>query len=364
MGWIMDRVDQVDRMEHPEQIQPLVLQAVNPQPVDLESWETSVNLVRVNKSLSAVLLSLCAHLVLLLCMAFVLIGVGGKNGSGISLLVNSSDESPEAEMTQLDLSSSMKSEAAQETPPETPTEEAQAVLSTLTSIASGASELADDRGDLVASGPSATGAEAAAAALASGSMSESPTLSGDQGYGASFFGAYAPGQRFVFVIDSSSSMLQGTRWPTLRRELTRAIRGLSPDQEFFVISFDIGAHPMFNTLPPIGKFLPPTDESLYRLNTWLNGIQHQGATSPASSIGIALRLKPDAIFLLSDGEIQDTTVQELRVHNRTESEQGKRKVAIPIHTVLLHSPIGAGPLKIIADENDGVFTPVSQFAGR
>jgi hypothetical protein len=31
---------------------------------------------------------------------------------------------------------------------------------------------------------------------------------------------------------------------------------------------------------------------------------------------------------------------------------------------LLHSPIGAGPLKTIADENDGVFTPVSQFAGR
>jgi hypothetical protein len=159
-------------------------------------------------------------------------------------------------------------------------------------------------------------------------------------------------------------MLQGTRWPTLRRELTRAIRGLSPDQEFFVISFDIGAHPMFNTLPPIGKFLPPTDESLYRLNTWLNGIQHQGSTCPASSIGIALRLKPDAIFLLSDGEIQDTTIQELRVHNRNESEQSKRKVAIPIHTVLLHSPIGAGPLKIIADENDGVFTPVSPFAGR
>ena len=353
-----------DRVEPTEQVQSPVLQALNPQPLGLESWETSVNLARVNKSLSAVLLSLCVHLALLLCMAFVLIGVGGKNGSGISLLVDSSDDSLEAEMTQLDLSSSMKSEAAQETQPVTPTVEAQAVLSELTSIASSAADLANDRGDLVASGPSATGAEAAAAALASGSMSESPSSSGDQGYGASFFGTYAPGQRFVFVIDSSSSMLQGTRWPTLRRELTRAIRGLSPDQEFFVISFDIGAHPMFNKLPPVGKFLPPTDESLYRLNTWLNGIQHQGSTCPASSIGIALRLKPDAIFLLSDGEIQDTTIQELRLHNRTESQQSKRKVAIPIHTVLLHSPIGAGPLKTIADENDGVFTPVSQFAGR
>ena len=122
-----------DRVEPTEQVQSPVLQALNPQPLDLESWETSVNLARVNKSLSAVLLSLCVHLALLLCMAFVLIGVGGKNGSGISLLVDSSDDSLEAEMTQLDLSSSMKSEAAQETQPVTPTVEAQAVLSELTS---------------------------------------------------------------------------------------------------------------------------------------------------------------------------------------------------------------------------------------
>jgi hypothetical protein len=65
-------------MEQPEQIHPPDSQTLNPQPVDLESWETSANLVRVNKSLSAVLLSLCAHLVMLLCMAFVLIGVGGR----------------------------------------------------------------------------------------------------------------------------------------------------------------------------------------------------------------------------------------------------------------------------------------------
>ncbi|MCY3006373.1 MAG: hypothetical protein NTV29_10395 [Planctomycetota bacterium] len=342
-----------------EQIQPPV-----PPPRSMPTQESSVKLGSLNKSLSAILLSLCVHLIVLLGMALALIGAGGKNGSGIFLLVASSNESLEAEMTQLDLSSSVKTNDTQETQPLTPTVETEAVVSKLTSLANNASDYLLDRGDLIASGPSATGAEAAAAALASGAVSKSPKDTSDQGYGASFFGTYAPGQRFVFVIDSSSSMLEGTRWPTLRRELTRAIRGLSPDQEFFVISFDISAHPMFNTLPPIGKFLPPTDESLYRLNTWINGIQHQGSTRPASSIGIALGLKPDAIFLLSDGEIQDTTVQELRIHNRIKSEQVNSKVAIPIHTVLLHSPIGAGPLKLIADENDGVFTPVSQFAER
>ena len=60
----MSRIN--DRVEPTEQVQSPVSQALNPQPLDLESWETSVNLARVNKSLSAVLLSLCVHLALLL----------------------------------------------------------------------------------------------------------------------------------------------------------------------------------------------------------------------------------------------------------------------------------------------------------
>jgi hypothetical protein len=121
---------------------------------------------------------------------------------------------------------------------------------------------------------------------------------------------------------------------------------------------------MFDSFPPQGKFLPPTNDSIYRLNTWLSSINHGGATLPASSIGLALRLKPDAIFLLSDGEIQDNTVQDLRFYNRLKEDSGKITVAIPIHTVLLHSPVGEATLRAIADENDGVFTPVSQFAAR
>lgn len=182
------------------------------------------------------------------------------------------------------------------------------------------------------------------------------------GTGANFFGARAYGNRFVFVIDSSSSMI-GPRWEALRVELHRAVRSLSPDQEFFVISFDTTAHPMFNKLPPEGEFLKPTRENIAQLNYWVASIVHGNATMPASAIGIALRLEPDAIFLLSDGEITDATLAELRFYNRFQDSDGDIKVSVPIHTVLLYSDVGYLTLKTIADENDGVFTPVTSFRG-
>ena len=70
-------------------------------------------------------------------------------------------------------------------------------------------------------------------------------------------------------------------------------------------------------------------------------------------------LKPDAIFLLSDGEIRDNTLSELQIYNHEIDDQGKNRTLIPIHTVLLHSNVGFMTLKLIADENDGVFTPVT-----
>lgn len=316
------------------------------------------------KSMGAFLVSLCIHLICLLGMALVLIGAGGGKGSGLHLLVDASEDSTQAEATQLELSSTLQESLSESQSLQSPEVPELTVSTKINSFSNNPTDYAIGTGEMAPSGASAAFSQAAEAAVAGGSKIEVPTKDPGYGKGASFFGTYAPGQRFVFVIDSSKSMLEGARWVTLRRELMRAIQGLSPDQEFFVISFDVGAHPMFDSYPPIGKFLPPTPESIQRLNYWLNSINHGGATLPASSVGLALRLKPDAIFLLSDGEIQDNTVADLRIYNRVKQESGDVKVAIPIHTVLLYSPIGAATLEAIANENDGVFTPVRQLARR
>ena len=204
--------------------------------------------------------------------------------------------------------------------------------------------------------------QAAMAAMASGALRPNSTTSQSKSSKskATFFGAEAYGNRFVFVIDSSGSM-RGPRWEALCRELIRALQSLSPDQEFFIISFDSSAHPMFGLVPQKEAFLTPTQVNVANVWSWLVSIQHGSSTLPATAVGIAMRLEPDAIFLLSDGEIADSTVRDLRFWNHKKEKGGEVKTLIPIHTVLLHSQIGFIALQTIANENSGTFTPVRPF---
>ena len=175
---------------------------------------------------------------------------------------------------------------------------------------------------------------------------------------AKFYGNALVGNRFVFVIDSSSSM-GGERWQSLKEELIRCIQSLSPDQRFFVIGFDSESRPMFGQAPPRGSFLRPSKISIKKLQNWLNGIRLGSQTLPASSLSMAISLKPDAIMLLSDGEIADDSILRLRRINRRMTSDDEYEIVVPIHTYLLHSAVGYKALVTIANENDGVFTPIN-----
>jgi len=320
------------------------------------------------ESLNALLLSLCIHLAIMLSLAFFLIGGDGRQRGGIELWAESSSAQEDQRLDVLEISST-----SIEVAPESVEEEATKSVTELNSdrkvkdvtrdalnLAAILATSSQERSDDVAQGLAAVGTASEGDSENNGAPSGGANRASD-GNGAYFFGTYASGQRFVFIIDSSRSMLEGRRWATARRELVRALQSLSPDQEFFVIGFDSTAKPMFGQFPPNSKFLHPTESNIDRLNRWVGTILHGGATLPASSIGIALRMKPDAIFLLSDGEIQDTTIQDLRVYNRRMNSKGTPEAIIPIHTVLLHSMAGLMTLQTIADENDGVFTPVTKF---
>jgi hypothetical protein len=320
------------------------------------------------ESLNALLLSLCIHLAIMLSLAFFLIGGDGRQRGGIELWAESSSAQEDQRLDVLEISST-----SIEIAPESVEEEATKSITELNSdrkvkdvtrdalnLAAILATSSQERSDDVAQGLAAAGTASEGDSENNGAPSGGANRASD-GNGAYFFGTYASGQRFVFIIDSSRSMLEGRRWATARRELVRALQSLSPDQEFFVIGFDSTAKPMFGQFPPTAKFLHPTESNIDRLNRWVGTILHGGSTLPASSIGIALRMKPDAIFLLSDGEIQDTTIQDLRVYNRRMNSKGTPEAIIPIHTVLLHSMAGLMTLQTIADENDGVFTPVTKF---
>ena len=300
-------------------------------------------------------ISLCIHLSAAIALAFCLV-VGGGEGSG-SLLVSLASEAATAP----ELSSFIIDKPVDLEPSAEPTEVLAPELNTSLSVDVVLPKL-EERIGTVGTLQSELASQvklASASAGAAGRISASAeSLMDKSKTRATFFGAEAYGNRFVFVIDSSGSM-RGPRWDALYAELMRAIQALSPDQEFFIISFDSTAHPMFGMPPPQGKFIHPDADSIKKVSSWMRSIQLGSNTFPSGAVGIAMALQPDAVFLLSDGEISDNTIQDLRVWNRVQNEEGSIKPRFPIHTVLLHSQIGFATLELIAEENGGTFTPVA-----
>ncbi len=173
--------------------------------------------------------------------------------------------------------------------------------------------------------------------------------------GAAFFGAYAEGKRFVFILDSSRSMRQQDRWTYACNQLIDSLSGMAAEQEFFVICFDIETTFLFNLPPARIEFFHADNATVAKVKRWLRSRVLGRATMPAEALQAALQLHPDAIFLLSDGELQDNSLGMLRILNGFSSAYSQ----VPIHTVHLFSEQGRETLKVIALENGGSFTPVS-----
>lgn len=198
-----------------------------------------------------------------------------------------------------------------------------------------------------------TGISSTFAALTAGDVAKNLQTKVNDGRGASFFGAYAEGKRFVYVLDSSRSML-GDRWEYACHQLIDSLNGLKEEQEFFIICFDMETTLLFNASPNQAEFFKADKEMVKRVRNWLRSRTLGRATKPAMALTFALNLNPDAIFLLSDGELQDNSQIMLRQMNGIQFERRQ----IPIHTVHLFSMQGRFTLQRIALENGGTFTPV------
>ncbi len=180
----------------------------------------------------------------------------------------------------------------------------------------------------------------------------------DRGYGrgANFFGSHAYGDRFVFIVDSSSSMT-GPRWNAACNQLIKSIGELDSGQEFFVICFDYQTTFLFNLPPHRLKYSTKTDKSVRGVRAWLQSRTLGRATMPAEALQVALSMNPDAVFLLSDGELQDESLLMLRIINGPDTTARQ----IPINTISLYSGEGWLTLQQIAADSGGSFTPVNGF---
>jgi hypothetical protein len=121
---------------------------------------------------------------------------------------------------------------------------------------------------------------------------------------AIFFGARSKGNRFVFVVDNSSSM-KGGRLETATAELLKTVDSLAPRQAFYVIFVSDQTYPMFYPLP-VPDLLPATAANKKRLADWLpKAILASGKNRELiKAMDMAAALRPDAVFLLWDGDLK------------------------------------------------------------
>lgn len=181
-------------------------------------------------------------------------------------------------------------------------------------------------------------------------------VEGTDGTSTQFFGTNASGNRFVFIIDASDSMNEGIRWHQALRELEKSIDKLTADQQVLVLLYNFQTFPMFDTPPEKLKLLPATDEFKEALKQWLAVQVPVGGTRPAHALSFSLTLKPDAIFLLSDGLLADNSIQVLARENSAR-RKSEGVDTVPVHTVSLGPHVeGAELMKIIADNNQGEFS--------
>ncbi len=175
------------------------------------------------------------------------------------------------------------------------------------------------------------------------------------GEGARFFGSDARGRDFVFIVDASSSMSSQYRWEIAVSELRLAINNLTSDQRYVVFLYNSFTHTCNKGK---AKLRPASESHKQELFEWLSEMGPDGDTRPWEAVRAGLKLEPDAIFLMSDGELRDETVRRLRIANNKLEKKDKE---IPVHTVFLGDGDGGPTMKTIAEQNAGTFKRVDNW---
>lgn len=156
-----------------------------------------------------------------------------------------------------------------------------------------------------------------------------------------YFGVRAKGQVFVYVVDCSGSMDDAGRLARAKIELRRSIFNLRWPQRYHVIFYN--DHPI-----PLPAGPRPADiEDRRPLLSWMALVEAEGETDPRAAMKQAVGIRPDAVFLLSDGAFPEGTASAITRAN-------PRKV--PIHCIDLSGGAAGDQLKQIARENGGRYS--------
>lgn len=160
-------------------------------------------------------------------------------------------------------------------------------------------------------------------------------------------------EKIVFLCDASGSILN--KYPTLHRQLFKAVAGLHPHQSFNLVFMQEAGSLLLS-----GKLLKATPENQLAADTFLQDkVKPRGETNPIPALDAAFAQNPQVVFLLTDGDFPDNNAVLKRV------AELNAKHAVQINTIAF---IGEGDrdtefmkiLEKIAKDSGGVYRKVDE----
>lgn len=159
--------------------------------------------------------------------------------------------------------------------------------------------------------------------------------------GQEFFGLNVTANSVVFVVDNSRSMNYPhpgpakTRLGRVKLELLHAIAQMTEPQKFFIIYFNSEAVPM-----PASRLMEATPSAKTHFLEWAAQVKAEGGTEPEQAMILALSLRPEEIYFLTDGIFKRKAVPQILNANATR---------IPIHTICFGDDRGETMMKEISE---------------
>src|SRR5215510_10845264 len=98
--------------------------------------------------------------------------------------------------------------------------------------------------------------------------------------------------------------MYGERFRRAKTELVRSINKLTPEQRFYVFFFNDRTFPLFFPKPAKGM-QAASKTNLQRASAWIRQREPESTTNPNLALQQALEMRPEVIFLLTDGELDD-----------------------------------------------------------
>jgi len=178
------------------------------------------------------------------------------------------------------------------------------------------------------------------------------------GYGTTFFGAEARARSFAFVIDRSGSMAFQDALTVAKNELMRSLRPLPAEARFAVVFYN--QVPKRIEVGGSASLMPATESNKAQVEKQLERLLPEGGTDHMEALRIALAMKPEVIFFLTDADLMTYS----DVNKLVQDDLGVRIQTI--HFSPGPAMPGQSPLKRLAAASGGAYRhiDVNKFGGR